>query len=84
MQKKDWFSPFLIALRETRHGDLADDLSGNTGGNNLISLVLTCGLLISIFCTVTYETMQGSYHIDFAVTLTLILSLVQGFQNQVI
>ncbi|XP_032549636.1 interferon-induced helicase C domain-containing protein 1 isoform X2 [Chiroxiphia lanceolata] len=32
MQKKDWFSPFLIALRETQHGDLADDLSGNTGG----------------------------------------------------
>ncbi|PKK29550.1 interferon induced with helicase C domain 1 [Columba livia] len=32
VQKKDWFSPFLIALRETRHGDLADDLSGNTGG----------------------------------------------------
>ncbi|XP_009074247.1 PREDICTED: interferon-induced helicase C domain-containing protein 1, partial [Acanthisitta chloris] len=32
VQKKDWFSPFLIALRETEHGDLADDLSGNTGG----------------------------------------------------
>ncbi|NXY15901.1 IFIH1 protein, partial [Atrichornis clamosus] len=33
VQKKDWFSPFLIALRETQHGDLADDLSGNTGEN---------------------------------------------------
>ncbi|NXC65472.1 IFIH1 protein, partial [Anhinga anhinga] len=33
VQKKDWFSPFLIALRETEHGDLADDLSGNTGEN---------------------------------------------------
>ncbi|XP_071667077.1 interferon-induced helicase C domain-containing protein 1 isoform X2 [Patagioenas fasciata] len=32
VQKKDWFSPFLIALRETQHGDLADDLSGNRGG----------------------------------------------------
>ncbi|XP_076198871.1 interferon-induced helicase C domain-containing protein 1 isoform X2 [Aptenodytes patagonicus] len=32
VQKKDWFSPFLIALRETQHGGLADDLSGNTGG----------------------------------------------------
>ncbi|KAM6071283.1 interferon-induced helicase C domain-containing protein 1 isoform 2-T2 [Chlamydotis macqueenii] len=32
VQKKDWFSPFLIALRETQHGSLADDLSGNTGG----------------------------------------------------
>uniref|UniRef100_A0A8C4V7J0 RNA helicase n=1 Tax=Falco tinnunculus TaxID=100819 RepID=A0A8C4V7J0_FALTI len=32
VQKKDWFSPFLVALRETQHGDLADDLSGNTGG----------------------------------------------------
>ncbi|NXJ59884.1 IFIH1 protein, partial [Rostratula benghalensis] len=31
VQKKDWFSPFLVALRETQHGDLADDLSGNTG-----------------------------------------------------
>ncbi|KAM6348625.1 interferon-induced helicase C domain-containing protein 1 isoform 2-T2 [Alca torda] len=30
VQKKDWFSPFLVALRETQHGDLADDLSGNT------------------------------------------------------
>lgn len=45
MQKKDWFSHFLMALRETQHGDLADDLSGNTGGNH-ISLVLTCGFLI--------------------------------------
>ncbi|NXY41413.1 IFIH1 protein, partial [Ceuthmochares aereus] len=33
VQKKDWFSPFLIALRETQHGGLADDLSGNTGEN---------------------------------------------------
>ncbi|NWH30192.1 IFIH1 protein, partial [Chloropsis hardwickii] len=33
VQKKDWFSSFLIALRETQHGDLADDLSGNTGEN---------------------------------------------------
>ncbi|NXP11433.1 IFIH1 protein, partial [Thinocorus orbignyianus] len=33
VQKKDWFSPFLHALRETQHGDLADDLSGNTGEN---------------------------------------------------
>ncbi|XP_075009197.1 interferon-induced helicase C domain-containing protein 1 isoform X2 [Calonectris borealis] len=32
VQKKDWFSHFLIALRETQHGGLADDLSGNTGG----------------------------------------------------
>ncbi|NWS66568.1 IFIH1 protein, partial [Crotophaga sulcirostris] len=33
VQKKDWFSPFLHALRETQHGGLADDLSGNTGEN---------------------------------------------------
>ncbi|NWV63657.1 IFIH1 protein, partial [Malurus elegans] len=33
VQKKDWFSTFLIALRETQHEDLADDLSGNTGEN---------------------------------------------------
>ncbi|NWW54745.1 IFIH1 protein, partial [Pedionomus torquatus] len=33
VQKKDWFSPFLAALRETQHGELADDLSGNTGEN---------------------------------------------------
>ncbi|NXG57161.1 IFIH1 protein, partial [Hemiprocne comata] len=33
VQKKDWFSPFLIALRETQHGHLADDLSGNTREN---------------------------------------------------
>ncbi|KFV08725.1 Interferon-induced helicase C domain-containing protein 1 [Pterocles gutturalis] len=33
VQKKDWFSPFLVALRETQHGGLADDLSGNTGEN---------------------------------------------------
>ncbi|XP_061199980.1 interferon-induced helicase C domain-containing protein 1 isoform X1 [Neopsephotus bourkii] len=32
VQKKDWFSRFLIALRETQHGGLADDLSGNIGG----------------------------------------------------
>ncbi|XP_069717331.1 interferon-induced helicase C domain-containing protein 1 [Phaenicophaeus curvirostris] len=32
VQKKDWFSPFLVALRETQHGGLADNLSGNTGG----------------------------------------------------
>ncbi|KAM9380236.1 interferon-induced helicase C domain-containing protein 1 [Phaethornis superciliosus] len=32
VQKKDWFSPFLSALRETQHGHLADDLSGNPGG----------------------------------------------------
>ncbi|XP_041896233.1 interferon-induced helicase C domain-containing protein 1 [Corvus kubaryi] len=32
VQKKDWFSSFLVALRETQHEDLADDLSGNTGG----------------------------------------------------
>ncbi|NXW58921.1 IFIH1 protein, partial [Eurystomus gularis] len=31
VQKKDWFSSFLVALRETQHGDLADELSGNTG-----------------------------------------------------
>ncbi|NXF83226.1 IFIH1 protein, partial [Sclerurus mexicanus] len=31
VQKKNWFSSFLVALRETQHGDLADDLSGNTG-----------------------------------------------------
>uniref|UniRef100_A0A663EUN2 RNA helicase n=1 Tax=Aquila chrysaetos chrysaetos TaxID=223781 RepID=A0A663EUN2_AQUCH len=46
VHKKDWFSPFLIALRETQHGGLADDLSGNTGGSHLISLVLMCGVLI--------------------------------------
>ncbi|NXF10605.1 IFIH1 protein, partial [Smithornis capensis] len=34
VRKKNWFSPFLIALRETEHGDLADDLSGNTGENS--------------------------------------------------
>ncbi|NWT92631.1 IFIH1 protein, partial [Urocynchramus pylzowi] len=33
VQKKDWFSSFLVALRETHHEDLADDLSGNTGEN---------------------------------------------------
>ncbi|NWV33177.1 IFIH1 protein, partial [Grantiella picta] len=33
VQKKDWFSSFLIALRETQHEDLADELSGNTGEN---------------------------------------------------
>ncbi|NWV17431.1 IFIH1 protein, partial [Origma solitaria] len=33
VQKKDWFSAFLIALRETQHEDLADELSGNTGEN---------------------------------------------------
>ncbi|XP_071418436.1 interferon-induced helicase C domain-containing protein 1 isoform X2 [Pithys albifrons albifrons] len=32
VQKKDWFSSFLVALRETQHEDLADELSGNTGG----------------------------------------------------
>lgn len=49
VQKKDWFSPFLSALRETQHGDLADDLSGSTEGNRIISLVLMCGVLISFF-----------------------------------
>lgn len=49
VQKKDWFSSFLVALRETQHEDLANDLSGNTGGNNLISLVLMSGFLISLF-----------------------------------
>ncbi|NXE46517.1 IFIH1 protein, partial [Casuarius casuarius] len=34
VQKKDWFSPFLIALRETQHEDLANDLSGNTRVEN--------------------------------------------------
>ncbi|NWX12452.1 IFIH1 protein, partial [Aegotheles bennettii] len=34
VQKKNWFSPFLIALRETQHGYLADELSGNTGENS--------------------------------------------------
>uniref|UniRef100_A0A8C4YP61 RNA helicase n=1 Tax=Gopherus evgoodei TaxID=1825980 RepID=A0A8C4YP61_9SAUR len=29
IKKKDWFSPFLAVLRETKHGDLADELSGN-------------------------------------------------------
>uniref|UniRef100_A0A803VZX5 RNA helicase n=1 Tax=Ficedula albicollis TaxID=59894 RepID=A0A803VZX5_FICAL len=48
VQKKDWFSSFLVALRETQHEDLACDLSGNTGGNNLISLALMCGFLISL------------------------------------
>ncbi|NXM70107.1 IFIH1 protein, partial [Serilophus lunatus] len=33
VRKKNWFSPFLSALRETQHGDLADDLSGNIGEN---------------------------------------------------
>ncbi|NXC44849.1 IFIH1 protein, partial [Penelope pileata] len=33
VQKKDWFSPFLLALRRTQHEGLADDLSGNTGEN---------------------------------------------------
>ncbi|NXU00015.1 IFIH1 protein, partial [Buphagus erythrorhynchus] len=33
VQKKDWFSSFLVALRETQHEDLAYDLSGNTGEN---------------------------------------------------
>ncbi|NWR58143.1 IFIH1 protein, partial [Bucorvus abyssinicus] len=33
VQKKDWFSHFLMALRETQHGGLADDLSGKTGEN---------------------------------------------------
>ncbi|NXF88277.1 IFIH1 protein, partial [Eubucco bourcierii] len=33
VQKKDWFSHFLTALRETQHGSLADDLSGNTREN---------------------------------------------------
>ncbi|NWI89825.1 IFIH1 protein, partial [Pitta sordida] len=33
VRKRDWFSPFLKALRETQHGDLAADLSGNTGEN---------------------------------------------------
>ncbi|XP_062354122.1 interferon-induced helicase C domain-containing protein 1 [Cinclus cinclus] len=32
VQKKDWFSSFLVALRETQHEDLADDLIGSTGG----------------------------------------------------
>ncbi|NXD72559.1 IFIH1 protein, partial [Eolophus roseicapillus] len=34
VQKKDWFSRFLIALRETQHGGLADDLSGNIGAKD--------------------------------------------------
>nr|XP_006114909.1 interferon-induced helicase C domain-containing protein 1 [Pelodiscus sinensis] len=29
IKKKDWFSPFLDALRETKHGHLADELCGN-------------------------------------------------------
>ncbi|NWS79570.1 IFIH1 protein, partial [Toxostoma redivivum] len=33
VQKKDWFSSFLVALRETQHEDLAYDLSGNTREN---------------------------------------------------
>uniref|UniRef100_A0A8C4YRS0 RNA helicase n=1 Tax=Gopherus evgoodei TaxID=1825980 RepID=A0A8C4YRS0_9SAUR len=33
IKKKDWFSPFLAVLRETKHGDLADELSGNVPGN---------------------------------------------------
>lgn len=85
VQKKDWFSRFLIALRETQHGGLADDLSGNIGGNNLISLALICGaFLISPFRSVTQETMQGSPRIEFTVTLRLMLLLVWGFQDQVI
>uniref|UniRef100_A0A8C9NP34 RNA helicase n=1 Tax=Serinus canaria TaxID=9135 RepID=A0A8C9NP34_SERCA len=75
VQKKDWFSSFLVALRETQHEDLADDLSGNTGGNHLISLVQICGFLIFylffssfflffFFCTVTLEAMQDSHHIS--------------------
>ncbi|KAL9848233.1 interferon-induced helicase C domain-containing protein 1 isoform 2-T2 [Geothlypis trichas] len=35
VQKKDWFSSFLIALRETQHEDLADDLSGNTADSDV-------------------------------------------------
>ncbi|XP_067405457.1 interferon-induced helicase C domain-containing protein 1 isoform X2 [Emydura macquarii macquarii] len=30
IKKKDWFSSFLAVLRETEHGILADELSGNT------------------------------------------------------
>ncbi|NXU15475.1 IFIH1 protein, partial [Pardalotus punctatus] len=33
VQKKDWFSSFLVALREAKLEDLADELSGNTGEN---------------------------------------------------
>ncbi|XP_030065688.1 LOW QUALITY PROTEIN: interferon-induced helicase C domain-containing protein 1 [Microcaecilia unicolor] len=37
VKKRDWFSPFLFALRETEHSDLADELTGATdersGGN---------------------------------------------------
>uniref|UniRef100_A0A8C0F9K0 RNA helicase n=1 Tax=Bubo bubo TaxID=30461 RepID=A0A8C0F9K0_BUBBB len=62
VQKKDWFSPFLIALRETQHGGLADDLSGNTGGNNLISLVLMCG-------QIHYTTFVCAFHLESDVSL---------------
>ncbi|NXR58993.1 IFIH1 protein, partial [Rhadina sibilatrix] len=41
VQKKDWFSSFLLALRETQHEDLADDLSGNTGENKQIGMEQT-------------------------------------------
>ncbi|NWJ00985.1 IFIH1 protein, partial [Crypturellus undulatus] len=34
VQKRDWFSTFLRALRETQHEDLADGLSGNTAVEN--------------------------------------------------
>uniref|UniRef100_A0A8C0BYB5 RNA helicase n=1 Tax=Buteo japonicus TaxID=224669 RepID=A0A8C0BYB5_9AVES len=49
VHKKDWFSPFLIALRETQHGGLADDLSGNTGGNHLISLQIYYTTFVCVF-----------------------------------
>uniref|UniRef100_A0A8C2TXU5 RNA helicase n=1 Tax=Coturnix japonica TaxID=93934 RepID=A0A8C2TXU5_COTJA len=38
VQKKDWFSQFLVALRETQHESLADDLSGSTGGNQFVAV----------------------------------------------
>lgn len=79
VQKKDWFSSFLIALRETQHGDLADDLSGNTGGNHLISAVLMCGFFLYRY----FRSNAGFPLYCFIVTLGLMLLIVQEFQNQV-
>nr|XP_033802778.1 interferon-induced helicase C domain-containing protein 1 [Geotrypetes seraphini] len=34
VRKRDWFSPFLSALRETEHRDLVDELTGGDNGRN--------------------------------------------------
>uniref|UniRef100_A0A663EUR7 RNA helicase n=1 Tax=Aquila chrysaetos chrysaetos TaxID=223781 RepID=A0A663EUR7_AQUCH len=69
VHKKDWFSPFLIALRETQHGGLADDLSGNTGGSHLISLVLMCGVLIYLSFQICYTTFVCVFHLESHVSI---------------